>query len=201
MEAPRVERRIVPPVLQVAAAEVPELAELALLDQLARQADRRYEAVVKAAHVLDARPSDPPPDLVALIRSPSERFLAEHVLPRLCVGDRLLSVQRVRPAVVEETDSLVGDEFAPVGRPGLVPVALCRRCNGLLVAARDRDQLRHERRRPGHVGELAERVRVRLAHERVAEHADADLPQLAGRLGLRLRADARALLRGADSTL
>src|SRR6266545_2600050 len=160
MEAPRVERRIVPPILQVAAAEVPELAEFALLDQLARQADRRYEAVVEAAHVLDARPGDTPPDLVALLRGPPERFLAEHVLARLCGGDRRLRVQRVRTAVVEETDSLVGDDFAPVGRPALVPVALCRRCNSLLVAACDRDQLRHERRRPGHVGELAKRVRV-----------------------------------------
>src|SRR5207253_7162988 len=33
----------------------------------------------------------------------------------------------------------------------------------------------HERGRPRHVLDLAERVRVRLPHERVAEHANADV--------------------------
>ena len=55
LEAPGVEARVVAPVLEVAAAEVPDLAELAGLDQLARQPHRRHEAVVEAAEVLDAR--------------------------------------------------------------------------------------------------------------------------------------------------
>ena len=54
VEAPRVERRVVGPVLEVAAAEVPDLAELAGLDHLAREADGRHEAVVERAEVLDA---------------------------------------------------------------------------------------------------------------------------------------------------
>ena len=41
LEAPGVEARVVAPVLQVAAAEVADLAELAGLDQLARQPHRR----------------------------------------------------------------------------------------------------------------------------------------------------------------
>ena len=55
LEAPRGEGRVVAPVLEVAAAEVADLAELAGLDQLAGQPHRRHEAVVEAAEVLDAR--------------------------------------------------------------------------------------------------------------------------------------------------
>ena len=54
VEAPRVERRVVAPVLEVAAAEVAHLAELAGLDHLAREPHGRDEAVVEGAHVLDA---------------------------------------------------------------------------------------------------------------------------------------------------
>ena len=48
VEAPRVERRVVAPVLEVAAAEVADLAELAGLDHLASEAHGRDEAVVEA---------------------------------------------------------------------------------------------------------------------------------------------------------
>ena len=58
IEAPRVERRIVAPVLQVAAAEVADLPQLARLDHLAREPDRRHEAVVERAQVLDAGRGD-----------------------------------------------------------------------------------------------------------------------------------------------
>src|SRR5207249_6471804 len=47
MEAPGVERRVVAPVLQVAAAEVPDLPELPGVDHLPRQPHRRDEAVVE----------------------------------------------------------------------------------------------------------------------------------------------------------
>ena len=67
VEAPGVERRVVAPVLEVAAAEVPDLAELARLDHLAREPDRRDEAVVERAEVLDAGRRDALPDLVALV--------------------------------------------------------------------------------------------------------------------------------------
>ena len=178
LEAPgRVGRRA--PLLQVAAAEVVDLAELARLDHLPREPDRRHEAIVERGHVLDARRGDALPDLVALIRRPAERLLAEDVLAGLGRGDRRLGVEVVRPRVVEELHGGVGDELVPVGHEALEPVA--RRCgpDGGLVAARHRDQARHERRRPRHVGERLVAVRVRLAHERVAEHAHTDLRDLA----------------------
>ena len=96
--------RVVAPVLQVAAAEVPDLAELAGLDHLAREPHRRDEPVVERAEVLDARRRDPLPDVVALVGVAPERLLAEDVLACLGRGDRRLGVERVRAAVVEEAD-------------------------------------------------------------------------------------------------
>src|SRR6185437_8253759 len=58
IEAPGVERRVVGPVLEIAAAEVADLSELARLDQLAGQPDGGNEAVVEPAEVLDARRRD-----------------------------------------------------------------------------------------------------------------------------------------------
>jgi hypothetical protein len=97
------------------------------------------------------------------------------VLARLCRRDRRLGVQRVRSAVVEETDPVVGHELAPVGRRVLVAIAPSRLPDRLLVAARDPDESRLERRRPRDVRDLLERIRVGLPHECVAEHPDADL--------------------------
>ena len=122
LEAPGVEARVVAPVLQVAAAEVPDLAELAGVDQLPRQPHRGDEAVVEAAEVLDARRLDALPDLVALGGVAAERLLAEDVLAGLGGGDRRLGVERVGAAVVEEGDPRIGDEVVPVGRPVLVAV-------------------------------------------------------------------------------
>ena len=172
LEAPGVEARVVAPVLQVAAAEVADLAELAGLDQLAREPHRRHEAVVEAAEVLDARRLDALPDLVALGGVAAERLLAEDVLARLGGGDRRLGVERVGAAVVEEGDPRVGDEVVPVGRPALVAEAGGRLRDRLLVPSGDRDEPGLQRRVEPR--DLPERARVRLAHEGVAEHADPD---------------------------
>ena len=144
LEAPGVQRGIVAPVLEVAPAEVADLAELAGVDQLARQPHRRDEAVVEPAQVLDAGGRHALPDLVALVGVATERLLAEHVLARLGRGDRRLGVQRVGAAVVEEADRRVADEVPPVGRPALVAVPGGGRRDRLLVAARQRDEPRLE---------------------------------------------------------
>ena len=155
------------------------LAELSGRDHLARQAHGRDEAVVERAHVLDPGGGDLLPDLVALGGVSSERLLAHDVLARASSGDRRLGMERVRAAVVEQPDALVGDEIAPVGG-GVVPaVPDCRLPDRLLVATRDPDQQRLERRGPRDVRDLPERVRVRLPHEGVAEHPNTDLRHFA----------------------
>ena len=175
MEAPRVERRVVAPVLQVARAKVADLTQLARLDHLPGKPHRRDEPVVERAHVLDAGGSDRLPDLVALVRVAPKRLLADDVLARARGLDRGLGVQRVRSAVVEQPDAVVADELAPIVGRVLVPVALACLLHRRLVASRDPDQLRHERWRPRHVVDGQERMRMGLAHERVTEHPDADL--------------------------
>jgi hypothetical protein len=187
MEAPGVQGRVVTPVLQVPPAEVADVAEITGVDDLAGEPHGRDEAVVERAQVSDTGRRDGPPDLVALGRVAAERLLADDVLPGLRGGDRRLRVDAVRPAVVEEPDRLVGDEVVPVRRPALVAVAL--RCvpHRLLVPAGNRDEPRAQRGWPGHVADLLVRVRVRLAHEGVPEHPDADLGDLAG-CGLARRA-------------
>ena len=168
----------VSPILQVAPPEVADLAELARLDHLPGQADGRYEAIVEGAHVLNPGRPDVLPDLVALVRRAAERLLADDMLAGLGGGDRRLCVHVVRAAVVEEADVGVGDDVAPVGRPALISVATGPRGNPLLVATGDRDEPWDERRWPGHVRNRSESMRVRLPHEGVAEHADADLFEL-----------------------
>ena len=179
LEAPCVERRVVAPVLQVPAAEVADLPQFARLDQLAREPDCRHEPVVEAAEVLDAGRRDLLPDVVALGGVAAERLLADHVLARLGRGDRRLRVQRVRAAVVEQADPLVLDQLTPVAGRVLVAVPPRGLRDRLGVAPGDPDELRLERRRPRDVRELLERVRMRLAHERVAEHANTDLTHFA----------------------
>ena len=152
-----------------------DLAELARVDQLAREADGRDEAVVERAQVLDPGRRDALPDLEALLGGASERLLAHDVLARLGGEDRGLGVERVRAEVVEESDLRVGDDVPPVRRPALEAVPARCLADGVLVAAGDGDQPRHERRRPRHVSDLPEAVRVRLAHEGVPEHPDTDL--------------------------
>src|SRR5437660_11081561 len=78
-------------------------------------------------------------------------------------------MKRVRPAVVEERDRIVGREVTPIGRPALAAVATARIGDGILVAAGDRDEARDERRRLRPLLELAIRIRMRLAHEHVVE--------------------------------
>src|SRR5581483_10743793 len=101
VEPPRRERRVVTPVLEVAAAEVADLAELARLDELPRETDCRDEPVVERAHVLDAGCGDVLPHPVALLGVTAERLLADHVLAGPRGRDRRVGVDDVRAAVVE----------------------------------------------------------------------------------------------------
>ena len=175
VEAPRVERRVVAPVLEVAAAEVPHLAELAGLDHLAREPHGRDEAVVERAHVLDARGGDLLPDLVALVGVAAERLLAHDVLarrrrPRSSARRGASSARRCRTArSARRRRGRASRSSRTPSRSGAPPRRPPPRCGRRSRSARGSSG-------GGHVmyGDLPERVRVRLAHERVAEHPDAD---------------------------
>ena len=170
----------VAPILQVTAPEVAQLAELPCIDHLSREAHGGDEAVVERAHVLDAGRCDAAPDLVALVCVTSEGLLADHVLARLGGSDRWSRVHVVWPQVVDEPDLGVRDEFLPLRRPAVEAVASRSLGDRLLVPAGNRHEPRSERRRPRHVADLAEGIRMRFAHERIAEHAHADFPEVVG---------------------
>jgi hypothetical protein len=157
-----------------------QLSELTCIDHLSREAHRRDEPVVERAHVLYTGRRDATPDLVALVCVASEGLLADHVLAGLGGGDRRSCVHVVRPQVVEQADLGVREELLPARRPAVEVVASRSLRDRLLVPAGDRHESRPERRRPRHVADLAEGVGVRLAHERIAQHADADLAEVVG---------------------
>ena len=130
------------PVLQVAAAEVADLAELAGIDQLPRETDGRDEAVVERAQMLDAGCGHTPPNLVALVGVAPQWLLADDVLACLGSENGRLGVERVRPEVVEELDVGIGDELLPARRESFEPVALGGLAHGPLIAACYRDEPR-----------------------------------------------------------
>ncbi len=180
-EPPGVEARILGPVLEVARSEVANLSDLAAFDELAGEPDRGHEPVVEAAKMLDPRRRHSRPDLVRLVRVAAERLLAEDMLAGLGSRDRRLGMNGVWPAVVEQADCRVGDEVAPVGRPALISEPLGGGRDRGLVPAGEGDEPRHEWRRPGDMADVQKGARVRLAHERVAEHPDSDLGDRARR--------------------
>ncbi len=173
----------VAPLLEIAPSEVVDVAQLPGLQHLAREADRRDEAVVESAHVLDAGRRDALPDLVALVGRARQRLLADDVLAGLGRRDRRLCVQVVRPAVVEEPDLAIRKQLVPVGRVALEAVAARRLRHRLLRPPGDGDEPWQQGWRPRHVRDLPVGVRVGLPHERVAEHADPDGPKLGRAIG------------------
>src|SRR5882672_1013148 len=194
LEAPDVGRVVVRhhPLLQVDRAEVVDAAELSGLDEVVGEPDGRDEAVVERGLVLDLGFPGGVPHGLGFFRGAREGFLAEDVLAGLDGGDGRLGVGVVGAAVVDELDVLVAEHVLPLEVMLLVAVALLRLGDGLFVAAADGDQLGDGDRGIHHVGELLVRVGVGLAHERVAQHADADAGRRLEALDLALGGEAAA---------
>ena len=161
-----------------------DLSQVAALDHLARQPQGRHEAVVEGAGVLDPRLLHGLQHGFGLRGRAGQRLLADDVLAGLGGGDAGLGVGVVGAAVVEELDGVVLNEFAPVGAIALVAVAPGSLAHRGLIAPAKRHERGHGRQGIDHVGNLAERVAMGLAHEGVAQHAHANLRHvfLPGRL-------------------
>ena len=110
--------RVGDPVLQVLGADVPDVAEPPVGDELAGQADRRHAPVGEADH----RPDPAGRGLLGrlghrlgLRDRVGQRLLAEHVLAGLERGDGDLGVRVTRGADVDQVDVVPLDHAAPVG--------------------------------------------------------------------------------------
>ena len=115
--------RVGDPVLEIGAAIVADLAELAVLDQLLRQHDRGRAAVVVADHVGHAGLGDGGEHALGFRDRVAERLLAEDRLAGARRGDRDLGVRVAGRADVDEVDVLAVDDLFPVGRRLLPAVA------------------------------------------------------------------------------
>jgi hypothetical protein len=164
------------PVLQVNGAEVAQGTEAALLDEAPGQGERGHAPVVEAHHGPGARRVGRVGGRLHRLgfrEGVGEGLLAQHVLARGEGGDRDRRVRVAGRGDVDELDVVAGDQRPPVrlDRPPAEP--LRRRPRGGLVPAADGGEPRPQREVEG----TAHRVpgeRVGPAHERVADHADAD---------------------------
>ena len=162
------------PVLEVGGAEVEGVAEVPGLEQLAGKPDGRDKAVVERAHVQHARLDCGLPHRERLIRCAAEWLLAEEMLPGRRGCDGGLGVHVVGAAVVEEVDRRIGEERLPVGDGALEAVAIGSGRDRVGAASGNRGEPGPERQRAGDVRQREIGVRVRLPHEGVPEHSDAD---------------------------
>ena len=150
-----------------------------------------HERSFKRAGVLDARGRDALPDVVALVGIPSEGLFAKDVLSRLGGSDRRLGMERIRALL--SNSPIAG--LSTISRQSVVHRSYPYRLAAPATACRSRPAIATSLgiNGGGHVMycDLAERIRVRLAHERVPEHPDPDLLDLADAARRRLRPDSR----------
>ncbi len=151
-----------------------DLPQCAAVDQITRQANGRHKAVVEGHHVLDAGLGDRVEHLPGLLAGARQRLLAEDMLACLRSSDTRFSMHIVGTTVIKELDVVIFQHLAPVGVVTFIPIAT--RCLGycLFITSTDGDQLGDSRRGIHHVGQLLIAIAVRLAHEIVAQHTDAD---------------------------
>ena len=123
------------PVLQELRAVVKDAAQLAFVDQLLEQDDRRHAAVVVPDHVGDAGALRPPSTIACASAAfrPSG-FSHITILPARGRGDGDLGVRVVRAGDVDEVDVLALDERAPVGFGRLVAPVVGERPHAVGVA-------------------------------------------------------------------
>ena len=175
LEAPEERQRGVDdPVLEVGAAVVVDLAEIAARDQGLRELDRGDAAVVVADHVEDAGLLDRGQHGLRFLHGVGQRLLAEHDFARLGGGDRDLGVAVARRRHVHDVDVRARHDLAPVGGR-LFPAEGRRRGLHRLGVAAAQDLEPRLEARVQERADLAIGVAVGPPHEGVADEGDVDL--------------------------
>ena len=168
------EIRVHDPILKVGAVVVIGLADLAVFDELLREGHGGDFAVVVHDHVLDAGLFDRREHGLGVGQGIGERLFADDVLARPRGGDGHLGMPIARRRDVHDINVLALDDAPPVGIV-LLPAELPRRGRDrrLVPPAKDfhaRLEFAGEK-----AAYLPEGVRVRFAHEFVAQQCDVDV--------------------------
>ena len=162
------------PILQEIGAVVEDLSELASVDDVFRQRDRGKESIVVPNEIRQLRLLDSLHHRLALLSVERERLLTQDHLAMLDAGERDIHVRVVGRADVDGVDVLAGNELTPVGFNG-ARVAVGGELTDLgFVTTTHRLQHRLAASLE-EVRNLTDRIRVRAAHESVADQADAQL--------------------------
>lgn len=163
------------PVLQVGAAEVEDVPNLAVLDQPFGQRHGGRAAIIKGHHVDGVGALNGIQHRLRLGARPRQRLLADHVFARLCRGNCDLGVRVIGGADIDNVDVWSRYRCAPVARSVIEAKAIARRRRHLVANVdhhfthRDgwRGPEEHRHRRVGHG--------MRLAHKAAADHRNIEL--------------------------
>jgi hypothetical protein len=162
------------PFLEVHAAEVPDRPEPSSVDQLPGQRDRRHAPVVVAEHVRHARLAYGGEHPLRVADGIGERLFAEDRLARARGGNRYLGMAVAGRADVDHVDIRPADDLAPVSG-GLFPAKSRGRIVEPGAGPPAQDLEARLETRAEESGNLAPRVRMGPAHERVANHGDVNV--------------------------
>ena len=164
--------RVRQPVLRVTGVEMINPAKRAFADHSLCQRNSRDAPVIMADHVDDLRLLCRGEHRLGLFDVQCQRFFAQNVLPVFRRRNRHLRVKIRRGDDVHDVNQRRLDNFAPV-RCGVLPAELCPgRLHARSVASAKCVQL-NVGLEVEEAGRLPPGIRVRLAHEAVADQPDA----------------------------
>ena len=163
------------PVLQELGAVVEDAAELALVDELLGERDRRARGGSCTRPCSARRPSRPPrPSPRLRRRSSASGFSQRIILPALAAAMAISCVQCCSACRCRWRRCPCARP-ASASRSRSIRSPTCRRTPCALSASRAQTRLQHRLvRQVEEVADLAVGVRVRPAHEAVADHADVE---------------------------
>ena len=174
LESPQQRRVRAAPALQVGGTHVVDPADAAGGHQTVSQGDGRHPPVVEPDRRRAGAPCCGRDHRPSIAERAGERLLAGDVLAGLERGDRLLGVDVVRCADVDEPDVIGRDRRVPVGRVVLPAPALGELSELIFVAGDDRVH-RRERIDGEELADVEPGVRMGATHELRTEKRDVDV--------------------------